>query len=112
MVPFGSRLPAIRASRRAAGLTLRELAALVEVDVATLASWEDGVAVMRPEDAARVYESICRAIERKHSARVLTEAEFRADPGRVLRESAGGPVFVETDGGDRVAVIRQRRGDG
>jgi transcriptional regulator with XRE-family HTH domain len=53
-----------RAIREEAGLSLRELAQIVEVDAATLSRWERGDVRPRQAGAAR-WLNACNAIERE-----------------------------------------------
>lgn len=55
--------PPIRGARVAAGLSLRKLAALVEIDPVTLGEIERGLRPMTLEERARVYETICAAAD-------------------------------------------------
>jgi len=55
--------PPIRGARVAAGLSLRELAARVELDHVTLGEIERGLRSMTLEERARVYETICAAAD-------------------------------------------------
>jgi transcriptional regulator with XRE-family HTH domain len=52
-----------RAIREEAGLSLRELARIVEVDAATLSRWERGDVRPRRSGAAR-WVNVCQEIER------------------------------------------------
>lgn len=78
--------PPIRGARVAAGLSLRQLAARVEIDHVALGELERGVRPMTLEERARIYEVICAVADAKQTraavdrqARLLARTGDRAD---------------------------------
>ncbi|MEQ9074117.1 MAG: helix-turn-helix transcriptional regulator [Sandaracinaceae bacterium] len=98
----------MRGARVAAGLSLRELAARVEIDSVTLGELERGIRPMTLEERARIYEAICAAAaagqRRQSSLRqslmeaVVAAQQFRAEAAALSPETRAA-LQAELDSG-------------